>query len=377
MSIRVAMVADHPGPNSANDGGVQAVSSYLVDAMRHIPGIELHVLRLKLGIDRESEIEGHGYVLHTIPIARFGTMTGFWKDQSALNRRLADIRPDVVHSQGAGHHGILAKRTSYPTVVTIHGILSQEVEFQQGLERRMRTRLQGWMGDYYCIRRASHTILISPYVAEHYGASLSGEKYLIPNPVDAQFFDVVRDDRSSKVLFAGRLNARKGVKDLVRAVAKLGRNNDLQLVLAGSTSDKRYVDELKLEVSRLKLEKVVIFRGNLRSEELLNELSECAFLVLPSYQETAPMVIQEAMAAGVPVISSNICGVPYQVDDGRTGFLFHPGDVDMLANRLNVLLSDSAMRERFGVAARVKADREYRASVVARRTVDVYEQLLG
>jgi hypothetical protein len=49
----------------------------------------------------------------------------------------------------------------------------------------------------------------------------------------------------------------------------------------------------------------------------------------------------------------------------------------MLANRLNVLLSDSAMRERFGVAARVKADREYRASVVARRTVDVYEQLLG
>jgi glycosyltransferase involved in cell wall biosynthesis len=134
---------------------------------------------------------------------------------------------------------------------------------------------------------------------------------------------------------------------------------------------------LKLEVSRLNLEKVEVFRGTLRSEVLRHELSECAFLVLPSYQETVPMVIEEAMAAWVSVIFSNICGVPYQVDDGRTGFLFHPGDVDMLANRLNVLLSDSAMRERFGVAARVKADREYRASVVARRTVDVYEQLLG
>jgi hypothetical protein len=76
-------------------------------------------------------------------------------------RRLARIRPDVVHSQEAGHHGILAKHTGYPTVDSIHGILSQEVELHQDFEHRMRARLQGWMEDDNCIRRASHAILIS------------------------------------------------------------------------------------------------------------------------------------------------------------------------------------------------------------------------
>jgi glycosyltransferase involved in cell wall biosynthesis len=163
----------------------------------------------------------------------------------------------------------------------------------------------------------------------------------------------------------------KGVKDLLRAVSKLTVGGDLRLVLAGSAANKECVYELKADAARFGLTDIVEFRGNLRSDELLDDMSRCTCLVLPSYQETAPMVIQEAIASGAPVVARNICGIPYQVDDGKTGLLFPPGDIEKLANELSTLLLDGAVRERFGAAARLRAENEYRATTVARKTIDV------
>jgi glycosyltransferase involved in cell wall biosynthesis len=376
MATRVAIVADYPESSDRVDGGVEAVTSYLVDAMARFADIEVHVVTFKEGIDGVEVVEQENCVRHSIPYARFGSLTGLLGDQLALNARLADIRPDVVHSQGGGHHGIVAKRSGYPTVVTIHGIPSLEGVSRTGFRRRIRARVRGWFGEHYSIRRASHTILISPYVADYYGSKLSGKRYLIPNPVHQRFFDVVRREMPGRVLFAGRLYARKGVRDLLRAVAMISKPGDIEIVLAGSLSDKRHVSELTSEAARLGLTNAVHFRGILGKQELLDELSRCSCLVLPSYQETAPMIIQEAMAAGLPVIATDICGIPYQVEDGRSGSLFSPGDVESLADKLNALLSSKALRERYSGAARLRAEAEYRASTVAEKTIDVYRDML-
>jgi glycosyltransferase involved in cell wall biosynthesis len=213
-------------------------------------------------------------------------------------------------------------------------------------------------------------------VADHYGNALSGKRYLIPNPVDSRYFSASRRETPGRILFAGRLYALKGVKDLLRAISTMTTIDHPQLVLAGSLADKPYVSELKSEVARLGLTDIVDFRGSLGRKQFLEELSRCACLVLPSYQETAPMVIQEAMACGVPVVASNICGIPYQVRDGQTGFLVSPGDIDGLTDRLTTLLSDATMRAAFGKAARKRAEDEYRASTIARKTIDVYRDML-
>lgn len=377
MPIRVAMIADHPGPGAPIDGGVQAVTSYLVDAMCGFPDIEIHVLRFRTGLSNASRIEGPGYVLHSLPISRLGTISGYRGDQSVLDRCLHSIRPDVVHSQGGGHFGALAMRTAYPAVVTIHGILAREAKFARGLQRQLRIRLQAWMEDYYCIRRAQHTILISPYVGQLFGARLSGHRYLIPNPVDPAFFKTPRREQPGTVLFAGRLIARKGVKDLIQAMSRLRDIPEVRLVLAGSTSDSQYVAELKSQIDSLGWTSSVDFCGTLEPAAFMRALSECSCLVLPAYQETAPMVIQEAMACGVPVIATDICGIPYQVEHNQTGYLFPPGDVDALAENLRLLLTQDTLRQEFGAAARKKADSEYRSTSVAARTRDVYLNMLG
>jgi len=374
--MKVAIIANHPESGEPIDGGVEAVTSYLVEAMAGIDDVDLYVLSFRIEQDRIMVNEKPGFTHYLLPFGGLGALTAFSRDQASLNKCLAEIQPDIVHSQGGGHHGILATRSGYPTVTTIHGIHVQEADYQRGFRRRLRTRLQGWMTRHYCIRGASNTILISPYVADFFGDDLAGQRFLVPNPVDERFFDVVRQEQPAKILFMGRLYALKGVKDLIEAASQLRSRHDLEIVLAGSLVDTEYVSELKETVNRLDMVDKVEFRGILPIEHVLDELSRCACLVLPSYQETAPMVIQEAMASGVPVIASNICGIPHQVEDKMTGLLFSPGNVDELASRLDLLLTDAAMREEFGRAAKLRAENEYRAIIVAGKTVDVYQKIL-
>jgi glycosyltransferase involved in cell wall biosynthesis len=378
--LRVAMITDHAASGDKVDGGVQAVTKYLVGALARLEDIELHVLSFKYGItqsqSREESRYGR-YRRYILPGARFGTLTGFRSDQRTLNATLESIQPDLVHGQGAGHNGILASRSRFPSVITIHGIMAEEAKFLAGRGRRARHWLLSEISDRWCIRRGHHTILITPYVADYFRNRLAGEHYLIPNPIADEFFEIERRESPGRVLFAGRLYRLKGVMDLVRATAQVARSRQIDLVLAGSLDDASYVRQLQDEAAQLGIGGQVHFRGLLSEAELRDELAAAAALVLPSYQETAPMVIVEAMAAGVPVIASDVGGVRYLVKDGETGLLIRPGDVDGLAASLGLLLSDPERRGRLGETAKAVATDEYRAASVARQTVAVYRKVVA
>ena len=89
------------------------------------------------------------------------------------------------------------------------------------------------------------------------------------------------------------------------------------------------------------------------------------------------MVIEQAMAARVPVVATRVGGVDYLVDHGRTGFVVEFGDVEGLAGAMSRVLTDADLRTQMGEAGRVEADRRFRAEVVARQTRQVYDQVLG
>jgi glycosyltransferase involved in cell wall biosynthesis len=178
------------------------------------------------------------------------------------------------------------------------------------------------------------------------------------------------------ILFAGRVRKLKGVKDLLHAVARLPDRDGTRVVLAGSLADAGYVHDVRSLCERLGIQDLVQFLGLVDTDRLLRELSECACLVLPSYQENAPMVVQEAMAAGVPVIATGIGGIPFQLEHERSGFLYQPGDIAALTTRLEGLMSSSSLREKIGMAAKSFATERYQAARVADRTVEIYRQVL-
>ena len=87
------------------------------------------------------------------------------------------------------------------------------------------------------------------------------------------------------------------------------------------------------------------------------------------------MVIQQAMAASLPVVATRICGVPYQIEHRKTGCLFEPGDIGSLVHHLEELLADEDLRSTIAAAARQKALSNYRAEDAAADTVAVYRSI--
>ena len=99
-------------------------------------------------------------------------------------------------------------------------------------------------------------------------------------------------------------------------------------------------------------------------------------LVLSSVEETAPMCIAEAMAAGLPVVASNIAGIPHMVRNKETGFLFEVGDAESLADYIRRLVTTPGLRDQMGKRGKEIAVNRWKKRIIAEKTLDVYQRIL-
>jgi glycosyltransferase involved in cell wall biosynthesis len=159
------------------------------------------------------------------------------------------------------------------------------------------------------------------------------------------------------MISVGRLSPEKGQAGLLQAFAKLRpRHPELQLRLVGDGPDRASLETL---VKELGLSDAVTFVGRLPEEETLAEIARANLLVLPSFMEGLPIVLMEAMAAGVPVIASRIAGIPELVEDDETGLLFTPSNWNELASRIDLLLGDDVLRTRLAEKGKAKVASEF------------------
>jgi glycosyltransferase involved in cell wall biosynthesis len=167
------------------------------------------------------------------------------------------------------------------------------------------------------------------------------------------------------LLFVGRLRIRKGVEVLLAALASLAsRFPIVRLRVAG---DGEHRDELEKRTAALGLGSVVSFLGRADAGRVRTLLAGARALVVPSIYEGMPLVVLEAMAAGVPVVASAVSGIPEVVLDGETGWLVPPEDPAALAAALAAVLADPAEARRRGEAGRVRAAEHFRPAVAAAR----------
>lgn len=175
-----------------------------------------------------------------------------------------------------------------------------------------------------------------------------------------------------EVLFLGRLGKRKGTYDLIEAAAQLRDSSDrLRLVMGGDGE----ATEISAHAAALGIADSIKLLGWVRGLDKEQYLSSARVYALPSYNEGLPMSVLEAMAAGLPVISTPIGGIPEAVSDGVEGFLVPPGDVALLADRLERLLNDDALAKRMGTAARNKVLATFSADAVLPRVERIYNEL--
>lgn len=170
--------------------------------------------------------------------------------------------------------------------------------------------------------------------------------------IDPDRYQAPPSHTGKEVLFVGRLAGVKGVPLLLDSVAALSDTHpDLRVTLIGDGPDRA---ALEAHCKALGLQQRVAFLGYQSQDAVAQALSKADVFALPSFAEGVPVVLMEAMAAQVPVVTTRIAGVPELVQDGASGYLVPPGDVAALTLSLDQLLSDPDQRRRMGAAGRAQ-----------------------
>jgi glycosyltransferase involved in cell wall biosynthesis len=180
------------------------------------------------------------------------------------------------------------------------------------------------------------------------------------------------------VLFVGRLSAPKGIYDLFDAIPRvLERHPETRFVLVGVAESDAKEPLVRAAAERRGIGARVSFLGSLEGRDKVAAYARSQMLVVPSWTEGFPLVIPEAMAAGLPVIASAVGAIPDFVGDGEDGFLVPPKAPTELAERICRLLSDEAMRRRMSARVRARAPAEFDVEVGCGKVASVLAEALG
>lgn len=283
-----------------------------------------------------------------------------------IRRLLRDVRPDLlhVHSTEAGVVGrIAAKREGVPVVATLHGLPfrgSRSAPFRAAIvlaERLLAARTSLFLANSPAIRDAYISAGIGR--PKQYRVVVSGidlTRVRAAAPADLP-------GRRPCVLFAGRLEANKGILDAVEAVRRLRRSGfDVDLLVAGDGPLR----------ARLPREAWLHVLGH--RDDLPSVLRSVDVIVLPSVAEGTPRVLTEAMACGVPVVATAVGGIPEQV--GAAGILVAPRDADALVEGLRTAVGDAAARAAMLAAVAERAD-AFSLEAMLRATDAAYREILS
>lgn len=197
-----------------------------------------------------------------------------------------------------------------------------------------------------------------------------------PFPENQAFRNELRISPSVPVVgYVGRIMPEKDLDTWVRAAARVGQQYpEAQFVLVGEGKDDQTLQQLTDLASILGLTGRVHFPGY--RENLLPVYASFDVFFLSSRREGLPNSILEAMALGVPVVTTDVAGAKELVVDKKTGYVLPQGDVENLASAIARLLSNTFLKKQMGRAGRERIEQEFSFSTRLRRVEDLYARIL-
>lgn len=191
--------------------------------------------------------------------------------------------------------------------------------------------------------------------------------------VDPSLFDTVTHEGTGKrLLYVGRLAAEKGLPVLLESLTKLVDSEpELILTVVGDGADRALLEQ---QVSKLNLQNHVRFLGYQSQSAVREHLKNTDVFVLPSFAEGIPVVLMEAMAAGVAVVATQVAGVSELVLSGANGYVVAPGDRHALTECIGFLIKDADTRSRLGALAREKVEQEFNALVEVKKLYQLFTE---
>ncbi|MFL6528158.1 MAG: glycogen synthase [Chthoniobacterales bacterium] len=351
-----------------------------------------------------------------LSVRGFDLETGDWSCPKPLRstfgavRRCIDFNTQNIDAQIVHCHtwyahfgGILAKKNyGIPMVITVHSL--------EPLRPWKREQLAGgydfslWV-EKTALEMADAVIAVSGETKRDIERlfNVAPERLqIIYNGIDLEEYRPVKSTDTLKrfgidparpfLLFVGRITRQKGIVHLVRAIDFMDR--DFQIVLcAGAPDTPEIAREMQEAVAHAKQSRpdVIWIDEMLDKPRVIELYSQAAVFCCPSIYEPFGIINLEAMACETAVVASAVGGIKEVVVDGETGFLvpleqmtespFEPTNPEQfsraLAEKINQLMRDEKLRERFGKAGRKRAEEKFSWSAIAQQVKALYERLLS
>jgi glycosyltransferase involved in cell wall biosynthesis len=291
---------------------------------------------------------------------------GFARDVVTLGRLIRRRRIGLVHGYGPNlQAAIAAKLTGTPTVWSLADI---------GAPKALRSLIGLALPILVDSVLLNGRAMAEAYPGIH---RMDDRAVVYYPPVDMDLFDPLSaTNRSSDatVLIGtlANLNADKGLEDLIDAASILGSRQRVTFEVYGSTHATQvdYARELAVRASG-SIGRNFGFCGE--TDDVPQVMSTFDIFAISSIREGTTTTAIEAMAAGLPVVSTNVGGIPEVVDDGQTGLLVEPHDPGQLARAIERLVEDRELRLRLGRSGRARAEREFGLD----RTIAAFRRAYG
>lgn len=347
----------------------------LLDGFAQLPGeCEIHILSLFHRPLPSPEKLAPNLFFHHAVVPSWGWGRSLYLGcSSAINRLLRKIQPDIVHGQGSETYpAISAARSGWPNVVTLHGNMRAIAEVF-----RARPFSYLWViarVEAMALRKTDGVVCISSYTRSLVEA-LARKTWLLPNAADDPFFDVPRNPaQPPEILCIGYTDARKNQIGLIKALDPLAAQHKFVLRFLGKVSDDDYGREFR---ELLKTRPWCQAPGFTDRAALRAAFARASLLALPSVEENCPMVVLEAMAAGLPVGAAKVGGVPDLVENQKTGLFFDPADAESIRRAIEPFLTSPSLGETMGQAGRAVAQARFRPKEIARRHLEIYREIVA
>ncbi len=355
-------------------------------------GHEIHVITLDFpNTPQYEEIDGVKIYRTSIELGHPNFIIWTFLFNHFMEKKVAVLNREYgfniihIHDWLTAPVGITSKyHLDRPLISTIH---STEVGRVQGLYNPDSHFIDGleWWTTYESKRVIVASNSMKYELEDHF--HLPGEKIdVIPNAIDTTRYDRNVDREAVKrrygispyeriVLFIGRLSPQKGVEYLIKAVPFiLNRHPEAVFIIIGEGLSKEYLMDL---AHKSGYSHKIRFFGFLPDQDLIELTMSADVLVLPSIYEPFGIVALEGMAAGVPIVASNVGGLTEIVEHDKTGVLVYPRDPASIAWGVNRVLSDPGYSSWIVQNAKKKVKEVYNWESVAARTIEVYEKALN
>ena len=221
------------------------------------------------------------------------------------------------------------------------------------------------------MKRSNVVIALNKSIEKYLNSRGVMHTRVVPRGVNLALYHNSGDEKY--ILYAGRLNKAKGIEYLIEAYNALDKNyDDYSLVIVGSGPDEKRLK--KLALASMKKEKIK-FVPWVSRDRLKEYLGSCSIFVLPSLFEVGAGIIHEAMASSKPVVASDVMGPRDIITDGKDGLLFEKENVGYLKEKLELCLSDEALRNRLRKEARTTVETNYTFENICERLTKIYEEM--